>query len=99
MIMALDALTIDYRITSAGDANVWIAPLKDGDTATVLLLTDTAGKSHAIRLAPTDLVAIHASAANVIAATPSDVEAWLDRAATEVINHYPTLREFGEMRS
>lgn len=75
-------LPVDHRLTSVGDANVWIAPRhQGGGTVNVLHFTDSDGQSHAIQLDNTDLARISHSATLILTATPEDIDGWLDSAA------------------
>lgn len=71
--------------TSAGNAGVWVAPVLDSrSTASVLRFTTTAGQSIEVQLTTDDIAAIHRTTGDILDATPTEMDRWLDQAAGHI---------------
>lgn len=86
MTASTTEVRVDRRLTSAGDATLWLAPLVAGSdgVANVLHFTDADGTAYAVRLTDADLVRISRAATNILTAPPGAVHGWLDDAARTV---------------
>lgn len=78
----LAAESLGIKVDSAGDARVWLAPLRDDTgTATVLRFTTTNGTTFSVRLTDDDVERLTADARAVAGSTVADREELLDHAA------------------
>lgn len=87
--MTVEELAPGQQIRTAGDAEIWLAPLVKGRGAVyVLRFTGRrTGQAFEISLSRTELVRILTAAERITDADDETVSAWLDSAAAEAIRH------------
>ena len=82
MMSRLSVERSGLRLISRGDMGVWLAPRKDGQgTVSVLRFSTVTGQAFAVALTGADVERLRDTAGAILAATPGDIEDWLDRAA------------------
>lgn len=81
----ITALRPPVRITSSGNADLWIAPRTDrAGVVHVLHCTAATGTGFAISLTRDELTRIREAADRILSATPADIDDWLDDAARTI---------------
>ncbi|WP_071287067.1 hypothetical protein [Mycolicibacterium llatzerense] len=81
------AVVIDQevrRLSTAGDTDVWLAPVLGGSAVPAIRYTSDTGTSYAIQIGRDELARIRDHATAILNATDDDIDRWLDQAARNV---------------